>query len=453
MTARFSRPRLRAAAQSILREALLAADPRRLVLCQLKVRSGGLEAAGVRHPLGRGRIALVAVGKAAVPMARAAEEVLGDRLAQGIAVSTAPEGRLERVRLLTASHPVPDARGLAAAAEVEALARGLGRDDLLLVLLSGGASALLPSPAEGVTLEDKARTTALLLRAGATIHELNAVRKHLSRVKGGGLARAAAPARVITLVLSDVVGDDLSTIASGPTVPDPTTFADALAALRRRGVLLSAPGAVRARLEAGAAGQIPETPKPGEATFRRVATRVVGSNRLSVAAAAREVRRQGLRPLVLTTRLEGEAREAARVLVAVLRECLESSRPAAAPVCLLAGGETTVTVRGDGQGGRNQELAVAAAQALAGFPVPAVVASLATDGIDGASDAAGGIADDTSASRAAALGLAPASAFLAASDTRNFLGPLGDLIVTGPTGTNVVDVVALLAGPPSGRRI
>ena len=222
------------------------------------------------------------------------------------------------------------------------------------------------------------------------------MRKHLSRLKGGGLARAAVPARVVTLVLSDVVGDDLSTIASGPTVPDPTTFADALAVLRRRGVLARVPGAVRARLAGGAPrGEIPETPKPGEAAFRRVATRIIGSNRLSVAAAAREARRQGLRPLVLTTRLEGEAREVARVLVAVLRECVESSRPAAPPVCLLAGGETTVTVRGDGQGGRNQELAVAAAQALDGFPVPAVVASLATDGIDGASDAAGGIADDT----------------------------------------------------------
>jgi len=451
LTARWARPRLRAAAQSILREALLAADPHRLVSRHLKVRSGALEAAGVRHPFGRGRVAVVAVGKAAVPMARAAEEALGERHAAGIAVSTASEGDLDRVRLLTASHPVPDARGLAAAVEVEALARGLGRDDLLLVLLSGGASALLPSPAEGLTLEDKARTTALLLRAGATIHELNAVRKHLSRLKGGGLVRAAFPARVVTLVLSDVVGDDLSTIASGPTVPDGTTFALALEVLRRRGVLGSVPGAVRARLETGAAGGLPETPKPGEAAFRRAATQIVGSNRLSIAAAAREARRLGLRPLVLTTRLEGEAREAARVLVAILRECVESSRPATAPVCLLAGGETTVTVRGDGQGGRNQELAVAAAQALAGFPVPAVVASLGTDGIDGASDAAGGIADDTSTARALSLGLAPAAAFVEASDTRNYLGPLGDLIVTGPTGTNVVDVVTLLAGPAPAR--
>jgi len=211
------------------------------------------------------------------------------------------------------------------------------------------------------------------------------------------------------------------------------------------------PAPVRERLLAGARGEVEETPKPGDLAFRRVATCIVGSNRLSVDAAAREARRQGLRPLVLTTRLEGEAREAARVLVSVLRECVESSRPAAPPVCLLAGGETTVTVRGNGQGGRNQELAVAAAERLDGFPVPAVVASLATDGIDGASDAAGGIADDTSVERAASLGLAPAAAFVAASDTRNYLGPLGDLIVTGATGTNVVDVVVLLAGPLSGR--
>lgn len=450
---RWSRARLRTAARAILREALSAADPHRLVRRQLRVRTGVLEAAGIRHRLGRGRVALVAVGKAAVPMARAAEEALGDALDEGLAVSTAAEGALSRVRLLTAGHPVPDARGLAAAAAVESLVRDLGRDDLLLVLLSGGASALLPSPAEGITLEDKARTTSLLLRAGATIHETNAVRKHLSRLKGGGLSRAAAPARVVTLVLSDVVGDDLSTIASGPTVPDPSTFADALAVLRRREILDDVPAAVRARLLAGARGEVAETPKPGEAAFRRVATRIVGSNRLSVEAAAREARRQGLRPLVLTTRLEGEAREVARVLVAELRECVESSRPAPPPVCLLAGGETTVTVRGAGQGGRNQELAVAAARCLDGFPVPAIVASLATDGIDGASDAAGGIADDTSVARAAALGLAPADAFLAASDTRNFLGPLGDLVVTGATGTNVVDVVALLASlaRPPGR--
>ena len=446
MTPRPARASLRVAAAAILREALAAADPRRLVLAHVSASRARVELAGYRHDPRRGRLCVVAAGKAAVPMAAAAEELLGSHLSAGFAVSTATGGPLRRIRLLTASHPVPDARGVAAATEIEALARGLGRGDVLLVLLSGGASALLPAPAEGLTLEDKAATTRLLLRAGATIHELNAVRKHLSRLKGGGLARAAHPARVVTLVLSDVVGDDLSTIASGPTVPDPTTFAEALAVLERRGVLEAAPPAVVQRLREGARGARPETPKPRDPAFRGAVTRIVGSNRLSIDAAAREARRQGLRALVLTTRLEGEAREAARVLVAVLRECVESGRPAAPPVCLLAGGETTVTVRGEGQGGRNQEMAVAAAEALAGFPVPALAAFLATDGVDGASDAAGGVADDRTTARAAAAGLAPASAFLAASDTRNYLGPIGGLVHTGPTGTNVVDVAVLLAG-------
>jgi hydroxypyruvate reductase len=379
LSARTGRTRLRRAAGAILEEALVAAAPARLVEKHLRVRGGFLEAAGVRFRTSRGHIAVVAAGKAAVPMARAAEHRLGRHLSDGVAVTNAEAEGLERMRVLSASHPVPDARGLAAARVIEDLAHELGRDDLLLVLLSGGASALLPAPAEGLTLDDKQRTTAVLLRGGAAIHELNAVRKHLSRLKGGGLARAAAPARVVTLVLSDVVGDDLSTIASGPTAPDPTTYADALAVLTRRGLLSEVPPAVRARLEAGAGGDAPETPKPGERVFRRVATRIVGSNRLSVAAAAREARRQGLRPMVLTARLEGEAREAARVLVAILRECVETGRPAATPVCLLAGGETTVTVSGAGRGGRNQELAVAAAEALAGFPAPAVVAGRRRD--------------------------------------------------------------------------
>ncbi len=393
---------------------------------------------------------MISAGKAAAAMAAAAEDVLGARLSAALAVANAPGPGLARTRLLVAGHPLPDARGLEAAAAVELLLRGLRRDDVVLVLLSGGASALLPAPAPGVRLQDKAAVTSLLMRAGAGIGELNAVRKHLSRLKGGALARAAAPARVIALVLSDVVGDDLSTIASGPTVPDPTTHADALRILDERGLRHSIPASVRRHLEAGTRGEAPETPKPGDPVFRRVSTRIIGSNRLSVAAAAREARRRGLRPLVLTTRLEGEAREVARALAAVLRECVESGQPAAPPVCLLAGGETTVTVRGDGRGGRNQEIAVSAAAVLGGFPVEAVVASLASDGIDGASEAAGGVADRTSVERARALGIAPPATFLATSDSQGFLAPLGDLIVTGPTGTNVVDLTVLLAARRAG---
>jgi glycerate 2-kinase len=418
----------------------------------LRLRGRRLEVAGRSYPVGRGRLVLVAAGKAAGPMAAVAEEILGPQLSQGLAVCPA-SWPLRRTELRLAGHPLPDARGEAAADEVERLAAGLGREDLLLLLLSGGASALLPAPVAGVSLEDKAEVTRLLLRGGATIHEMNAVRKHLSRLKGGSLARTAAPARVAALVLSDVVGDDLSTIASGPVAPDPTTHADAWSVLAARGMGGQVPDAVRAHLQAGIRGDVPETPKPGDALFRSVDTTVVGSNRLSVAAAAREARRQGLRPVVLTTRLEGEAREAARVLVAVLGECLESGRPAPPPVCLLAGGETTVTVRGHGRGGRNQELAVAAAAPLSRMRAPAVLASLATDGVDGNSDAAGGIADASTVERARELGLAPAEVFLAESDSRSFLASLGDLILTGPTGTNVADITVLLAGRPGNGTI
>jgi hydroxypyruvate reductase len=444
--ARWDRLRLRRAAAQILAAGLRAADPALLVRRNLRLRGRRLSAAGATFDLRRGRLVLVAAGKAAGAMARAAEEVLDGMIDEGLAVAPAGTAPLRRTRLLLAGHPVPDGRGARAAEEVLALAAGLGKDDLLLVLVSGGASALLPAPVPGVALQEKAALTGALMRGGATIQELNTVRKHLSRLKGGGLARAAAPARVACLVLSDVVGDDLSTIASGPTVPDPTTYADAIEVLRRRGVYEAAPASIRRHLEAGLRGQVPETAKPGEALFARVATRIVGSNRLAVSAAEREARRQGLRARVLTTRLEGEAREAARVLVAVLRECAETGRPAAPPVCLLAGGETTVTVRGPGRGGRNQELAVAAVDPLSGFPAHAVVASLATDGVDGASDAAGGVVDHETAREAEALGIAPPAAFLAASDSTSFLGPVGGLIVTGPTGTNVVDLVVLLAG-------
>ena len=401
--------------------------------------------AGHEHPLSRGRIVVVAMGKAAFTMAAAAEDALGDATWSGIAVGVPPAAGLRSLKAVVAGHPVPDARGAAAADEVERLADGLGKGDLLIVLVSGGASALLPAPVAGVPLAEKAALTSALMRAGASIHEMNAVRKHLSRLKGGGLARRAAPAQVAALVLSDVVGDDLATIASGPVSPDPTTFAEALAIVRARGVGDVAPAAVR-HLEEGARGAVAETAKPGDPAFRRVSAEVIGSNRLSVEAGAREARRQGLTPVVLTTTLEGESREVAPVLVGILRECLERGRPARPPVCLLAGGETTVTVRRGGRGRRNQASAVAAVEPLARCPADAVIASLATDGIDGASDAAGGVADRDSMARAKALGLAPPSAFLAASDSAGFLAPLGDLIVTGPTGTNVVDLTVLLAG-------
>jgi glycerate 2-kinase len=446
---RWDRKRLREAASAILSAGLKAADPALLVKRHLHLSDEGLSVAGVRHRFRPGRrLVVAAAGKAAGTMAQAAEEVLGERISEALAVDITSRSTLQRTQVRVARHPLPDRRGLEAATAVESLAHGLDKDDLLLVLISGGASALLPAPVPGITLEDKAVVTSLLMRAGATIGELNTVRKHLSRLKGGGLARAAAPARVVSLVLSDVVGDDVSTIASGPTVPDPTTYAEALEVLDRLGVASGVPPAVRRHLMAGARGKVAETPKPGDPLFRRVVTRVIGSNRWTVEAAAQEARRQGLQPLVLTSYLEGEAREASRALVAILRECVETGTPAGTPVCLVAGGETTVTVRGDGSGGRNQELVLAAAEPLSRFPAHAVVASLATDGIDGASHAAGGMVDQETIRRARQQGLRPPAAYLAKSDSSTFLGALGDLIVTGPTGTNVVDLTVLLAGEP-----
>jgi hydroxypyruvate reductase len=385
------------------------------------------------------RLFVVAAGKAAGRMAAAAARVLGGALDGGLVVSPHATPVPAGLALQLAGHPLPDARSLVAAARLEALLRGLTQRDMLLLLLSGGASALLAAPAAGLRLSDKQVTTALLQRAGADIGELNTVRKHLSRLKGGQLARAAAPARVLALVLSDVVGDDLSVIASGPSVADPTRYADAIAVLERHRLAARVPRRVWQHLQAGASGACADTPKPGDACFRRVTTKLVGSNRRSLAAAVASARRLGLRPRLLSAGLAGEAREVARVLCALLPE-----QPRRV-TCLLAGGETTVTVRGSGRGGRNQEMAVAAALALAGRPGAAVFASLATDGKDGNTAAAGGVADDCSVERARRLGLPPATAFLARSDSHGFLAGLGDLVVTGPTGTNVMDLTLLLA--------
>jgi hydroxypyruvate reductase len=439
--------RLRADARAVLEAAVAAVDPARVVRRSLALRRGALRVGGRALPLAAAaRVRAVAVGKAAAPMMAAAEEVLGDRLQAGICVTKRGHGGpLSRARLLEAGHPVPDESGLAAAAEVEALLAGGARGDVALVLISGGGSALLPSPAEGLTLAEKQAVTSLLLASGADIGEMNCVRKHLSRLKGGGLARRAAPARVVTLILSDVVGDPLDVIASGPTVPDPTTFADALAVLERRGLRGRVPAAALGRLEAGARGEIPETPKPGDPAFRGSLPLLVGSNRIAVAAAARRARALGYRPLVLSTSVTGEAREVGAVLAAVAREARASGHPVRPPCCLLSGGEPTVTLRGGGKGGRNQELALAAALALEGLPGVAFL-SAGTDGTDGPTDAAGALCDGATAGRARAAGLEPRR-HLEAHDAYPLFEALGDLLVTGPTRTNVMDLHAVLLGP------
>lgn len=442
--------RLRTDARRIFRAALAAVEPGRAVREQLRLQGETLLAGG--RPLAlspRGRLLVVGCGKAAGAMAAAVEAVLGPRLTAGVVVTKEGHGvPLERIVLREAGHPLPDERGLAAAREIEALLAGAGEEDVVICLLSGGGSALLPAPAAGIALADKVAVTELLLRSGAEIAESNAVRKHLSRLKGGGLTRLAAPARLLTLILSDVVGDPLEVIASGPTVPDPTTFADARAVLARYHLERRLPPAVRAHLAAGEKGELPETPKPGDPLFARSRHLLVANNARAVGAAAEQARALGYRPLVLTTTLTGEARHVAAVHAALAREIVASGRPLPAPACLISGGETTVTVRGNGQGGRSQEFALAAAAGIAGLPGVLVYAA-GTDGSDGPTDAAGAQADGETVRRAATAGLDPAR-FLENNDAYPFFRALNDLIVTGPTGTNVMDLnLVLVAGSPA----
>jgi glycerate 2-kinase len=422
-------------ALQIFRAALQAADPHRAVLDHLSFDGRVLKAGGKRYPISSfDRIQVVGAGKASAAMAQAVEGLLGRRISGGLL--NVPDGvsaRLRRIQLHPCGHPIPDERGAEGARRILEIAQAAGPRDLLIALVSGGASALLPAPAPPLTLLRKQRLTRQLLACGATIHEMNTVRKHLSLVKGGQLAQAASPATVITLLLSDVVGDDHGVIGSGPTVPDPSTMADAAEVLKKYG--LNAPPRA-----------LHETPKPGDPAFTRSHQVIVGSNKQAIAAAEACARDLGYRTKVLSTTIEGEAREIAGMHAAIAREVLTSGRPVRRPACLLSGGETTVTLRGRGLGGRNQEFVLAAivalgrAQEIAG---PVTVLSAGTDGIDGPTDAAGAIADTSTLARAAALGL-DAQRFLHDNDSYSFFKPLDALLKTGPTGTNVADVRVLL---------
>jgi len=417
-------------AQAIWRAALAAGNVAPLVDRALERLRFDLTHPSWRHLL------VFGCGKASGAMAAAVERTLGRRITEGLVVVkdgyTVPTAR---VVLREAGHPVPDARGQAAAEEIVRRVRSAGADDAVLFLVSGGGSALTPAPVPPITLAEKQETTRLLLGAGATINELNAVRKHLSLFKGGQLARAAAPATLISLILSDVIGDPLDVIASGPTAPDPTTFAEALAVLEGRGVGYLVSNPVRARLEAGARGEVEETPKPGDRAFERVTNVVIGNNALVVDAAAAEARRLGYRAEVLTRSLQGEAREVALELVARARALPPRS-------CLIAGGETTVTVRGRGRGGRCQEFALAAALQLRRDDRVIVLAA-GTDGTDGPTDAAGGTADAETVARGERAGQTARRA-LDDNDAYTFLSAAGDLVVSGPTNTNLLDLYLLL---------
>jgi glycerate 2-kinase len=423
--------------KSLFEAAIAAADP---ALCL----PPHLERVLATPPAGR--TVVLGAGKAGGAMARAVEDYWNshcpDRPLEGLVVTRYDHGvACERIEVLEAAHPVPDAAGRAAAGRILALAEGLTADDLVICLISGGGSALLSLPADGITLEDKQAVTGDLLKSGATIHEMNCVRKHLSAIKGGRLATAAAPARLVAFAISDVPGDELDVIGSGPTVADPTTYADAIGVLEKYAV--TPPAAIAARLAAGA----DETPKPGDPVFATGEAILVATPQLALEAAAAVAREQGIAPIILGDAIEGEARDVARMHAGIASQVARHGQPAAAPCVLLTGGETTVTVRGTGRGGRNAEFLVALAVALQERSVDCLdrISAIAcdTDGIDGTEDNAGALYLPDTLSRAEAGGLS-ARVHLGNNDGYGFFEALGDLVITGPTLTNVNDFRAIL---------
>jgi hydroxypyruvate reductase len=447
-----ARPQGRAVAE-IMAAALDAVDPTGAVRRNLARDGDAVVVAGRRYKR-IGRVLVVGAGKAGAPMAQAAAEQLGDLVHGGLVVvkeghlgAEISDWRLEIVganlHIVEAGHPVPDARGAAAAARMAELLRDLRPDDLVLVLISGGGSALLTWPAPGLTLADLQAMTSALLRCGAAIGEINALRKHTTRLFGGQLARLAQPAQVAALIVSDVIGSPLDVIGSGPTAPDPTTFAEAWAVVERYELESILPEPLVAHLRRGVAGALPDTPEPNDPLWGRVHNTVIASNLVAAQAAVDAARARGFEALLLTTYLEGEAREVGRVAAGLARELALRKAPLRPPALIVAGGETTVTLRGDGQGGRNQELALGAAEGLAGL-ADALVVALATDGGDGPTDAAGAVASGDTLARARAAGLSPLDA-LRRNDAYHFFEALDDLLRPGPTLTNVNDLLFIVA--------
>jgi glycerate 2-kinase len=422
--------------KTILEAGLAAADPKAAVLRSLRVEGDRIVAD--EQDFEAERVFVLAAGKAACAMAQAAEELLGDRIAGGLVVTKdGHEAPLERLDTVVASHPEPDERGVEAARRAAELVEALGEGDLLLALISGGASALLADPAPPIELRDLKKLTGDLLRSGADIGEINAMRKHVSVLKGGGLVRLAAPARTLALLLSDVVGDELSSIASGLTAPDPTTLQDVSKVVQRYS--LEPPEPVRERLK-----DAPETPKPGDPIFEGVTNVLVGGGRLTAEAAAEKARELGYEPLILSTYVTGDARCIAELYAAIVREVLESGKPVSSPCAIVSGGEATVTVRGGGTGGPNQEFALALAVELEGVEGWAAFAA-DTDGGDGPTDAAGGIVNGETAKTIRENGVDPQEA-LDDNDAYGALSAGDALLMTGPTGTNVNDLRVVLVG-------
>ena len=430
-------------AMDILEDILNAVDPREAVLRALKIENGVLIAGSSMIPLNEiKKIIVVGGGKAGAAMVSAVESVLNDRVSGGaVNIPHGSEAESGRVKLNGASHPIPDDDGVKGVTHMMELVSGLSENDLVISVISGGGSALMPCPAEGVGLGDLQQVTQGLLLAGATINEINAVRKHLSNFKGGHLARACHPAQVVSLILSDVIGDPLDAIASGPTAPDSTTFQDAVSVLKKFGQWDGLPEGVRNRLEAGVRGDVEETPKLDDSLFERVTNIVVANNGVACEAAMNKAEELGYFPLVLTTYMEGEAREVGTLIGGIAKEVALNGRPVEPPAALILGGETTVTVKGTGRGGRNLELALSAALRIEG--VDCLVTSFASDGADGSSGTAGAVVDGNTIKRSKKKKLDP-DVYMSENDSGAFFEVLGDNIITGLTGTNVNDVVIIL---------
>jgi len=432
--------KLRKDALAIFHAGVKAVDPVNAVKRHLK-RQGEIVSVGDRaYDLSTyNGVCVMGAGKASAAMAQPIEEILGDRIKAGaINVKYGHSVPLKKVRVNEAGHPVPDEAGLRGTQQIIQLLRQTGEKDLVICLVSGGGSALLPCPAQGLTFENKQQVTKRLLEVCATIHEINAVRKHISQVKGGRLARLVYPSTLISLILSDVIGDNLDSIASGPTAPDSSTFSDCLQILEKYNIRQKIPPAVLELLERGAGGEIEETPKAEDPVFQRTQNVIIGSNILAVKAANKKAQELEYHSLILSSFIEGETREVAKVHAAIAKEILNTGYPIARPACVISGGETTVTIRGQGLGGRNQEFALAAAIEIDGLE-DVIILSGGTDGTDGPTDAAGAIVDGTTVRRAKAVGL-NAEYHLRENDSYNFFKPLGDLLITGPTYTNVMDL-------------
>ena len=436
--------KLRQDAEAIFQAGLRAVDAKNAVKKYLNRTDHMLTVENSSYDLlGYENVFVVGAGKASAAMAQAVEEILGDQIKTGVInVKYGHALPLDIITLNEAGHPVPDKAGLKGTQEIVQLLEKSGEKDLVLCLISGGGSALLPYPAAGISLDGKRQLTQILLESGATIHEMNVLRKHVSRVKGGRLARFAYPATLVTLILSDVIGDDLDSIASGPTVPDRNTYADCLRILRRYSIQDKIPEAVHKHFEKGSQGIIEETPKAGDPAFIKTQNVIVASNSLAIQAARHKADELGYNSLVLSSSIEGETKDVALVHAAIAQEILKTGEPVSKPACVISGGETTVTIRGQGKGGRNQEFVLAAAIAIDGLENVAILSG-GTDGTDGPTDAAGALADGTTVSRAASQGL-DAREYLRNNDSYSFFHPLGELLKTGPTFTNVMDLRLVL---------